>query len=111
MNNATRPASEIVDQLAMIGVSIDESHILTSAKATALFLPRVTARGARVLVVGSVELAKELASAGYQLVEQNADIVVAGLGAHLREAQARGAVDSPWRHIRRPEWRQNLPYR
>ena len=82
-NNATRPASEVIDRLATIGVSIDESHVLTSAKATALFLPRVAPRSARVLLVGSEELAKELASAGYQLVDQNADVVVAGLDLAL----------------------------
>jgi 4-nitrophenyl phosphatase len=48
-----------------------------------LFLPRVAARGARVLLVGSEELAKELTSAGYQLVDQNTDVVVAGLDLAL----------------------------
>lgn len=82
-NNATRPASQVIELLATIGVSIDESHVLTSAKATALFLPRVAARGARVLLVGSEELAKELTSAGYQLVDQNTDVVVAGIDLAL----------------------------
>ena len=78
-NNSARPASEIVERLAALGVRVDESEVLTSAHATALYLPRVAPRGARVLVVGGEGLRDEITRAGYSLVDQNADVVVAGI--------------------------------
>jgi 4-nitrophenyl phosphatase len=78
-NNSARPASEIVERLAALGVRVAESEVLTSAHATALYLPRIAPRGARVLVIGGKGLEDEIAGAGYWLVDQNADVVVAGI--------------------------------
>ena len=78
-NNSARPASEIIERLASLGVQVSESEVLTSAHATALYLPRIAARGARVLVVGGEGLKGEMTRAGYVLVDQNADVVVGGV--------------------------------
>jgi 4-nitrophenyl phosphatase len=68
-----------VERLASIGVQITDDQVLTSAQATALYLPRVAPRGARVLVVGGQGLKDEVARAGYQLVDQEADVVTVGI--------------------------------
>jgi 4-nitrophenyl phosphatase len=78
-NNAARPASEIIERLAAMGVRIDESQVLTSSEATALYLRHIAPRGARVLVVGGEGLTNAMARAGYDLVEKDAEVVVAGL--------------------------------
>ena len=78
-NNSARPGSEIVERLAGLGVEITEDQVLTSAQATALYLPRVAPRGARVLVVGGQGLKDEVTRVGYELVDQAADVVVAGI--------------------------------
>jgi 4-nitrophenyl phosphatase len=96
-NNSARPASEIVERLAGMGTQIDESQVLTSADATALYLPRIAPRGARVYMIGGGGLANALTRAGYQLVEQDADIVVVGIDWTLTYAQLKRAM----REIRR----------
>lgn len=78
-NNSARPAFEIVERLARLGTRIDESQVLTSAEATAMYLPRVAPPGARVFLVGGDGIANALTRAGYQLVQQNADVVVVGI--------------------------------
>ncbi len=78
-NNSARPASEIIERLAALGVKVDADEVLTSAHATALYLPRLAPRGARVLAIGGDGLEDELTRAGYALVDQNADIVVVGI--------------------------------
>jgi len=78
-NNAARPASEIIERMAAMGIRVNESQVLTSSEATALYLRRIVSRGARVLVVGGEGLTDAMTRAGYDLVTQDADVVVAGL--------------------------------
>ncbi len=78
-NNSARPGSEIIERMAHMGVAINASEVLTSAEATALYLPRLAPRGARVFIIGGIGLATALTNAGYELVEQNADVVIAGI--------------------------------
>lgn len=78
-NNSARPASDVLDRLKNLGVPIEERQVLTSAEATALYLPRLAPTAKRVFVVGGEGLANALTRAGYELVEQDADAVVAGI--------------------------------
>ncbi len=78
-NNSARPASEIIERLAALNVRVSASEVLTSAHATALYLPRIAPRGARVFVVGGEGLKDEMMRAGYILVDQDADVVVGGV--------------------------------
>ncbi len=96
-NNSVPPASEIVSRLARMGATIDESTVLTSAQATARYLPRLAAPGARVYVIGGAGLTQELTRAGYRLVEENAEVVIVGLDTRLTYAQLSRAT----REIRR----------
>jgi 4-nitrophenyl phosphatase len=78
-NNSARPGSEIVERLTAMGVKVDETNVLTSAQATALYLPRLAPRGARIFAIGGDGLRDELTRAGYTLVNENADLVVVGI--------------------------------
>ena len=78
-NNSARPASDIVERLATMNVRVCDDDVLTSAQATALYLAHIAPLGSRVFVIGGEGLKDAIAKAGYELVEQNADLVVAGL--------------------------------
>lgn len=82
-NNSARPASDVADRLAQVGVRIDESQVLTSAEATARYLPHITPPIKRIYMIGGDGLASALQQAGYQLVDQDADAVVAGIDLAL----------------------------
>ncbi len=82
-NNSARPASDLIERAAQLGAQIDESRVLTSADATALYLPRILPPGGRVLLVGGEAIRQALTRAGYQLVDKDAEVVVAGLDLSL----------------------------
>lgn len=82
-NNSARPSSDIVERLAEIGVHVQPSQVLTSAEATARYLPRIVAPGARVFVMGGKGITNALANAGYILADENVDVVVAGIDRTL----------------------------
>jgi len=63
-NNASRPPSAVVDQLAGFGVTCTTSDIVTSGQATAHLMAHTLPAGAEVLVVGSPALADEVAACG-----------------------------------------------
>ncbi len=91
-NNSARPTSEIVERLGGMNVTVRAEEVLTSAEATALYLPRLVPRGARVFVVGGEGIANEMERAGYALVDQGADVVVAGLDMTLTYEKLRRAT-------------------
>ncbi len=82
-NNSAHPASDVVDRLARLGAKINESNVLTSAQATALYLPRVAPNAKRVHVLGGRGLSDALTKAGYNVVEQDADVVAVGIDVDL----------------------------
>jgi 4-nitrophenyl phosphatase len=57
--------------------------VLTSAQATALYLPRIAPNAKRVHVLGGHGLSDALTKAGYNVVEQNADVVAVGIDVDL----------------------------
>lgn len=96
-NNSARPEADVVERLARVGVSIEESRVLTSSQATALMLPRLVPHARRGLVIGSEWLTTVLARAGYQIVEHDADVVVVGIDWNLTYEKLKRAT----REIRR----------
>ncbi len=82
-NNSARPAADLLDRAARQGAQIDRSHVLTSADATALYLPRLVAPGGRVYLIGGEAISQALTKSGYLLVNENADAVVVGLDTSL----------------------------
>jgi HAD superfamily hydrolase (TIGR01457 family) len=82
-NNSARPASDIIERLALMNVRADPSEVLTSAEATAKYLPRLIRQGSRVYVVGGQGINDALRRAGFGLVDRNADAVVVGIDPDL----------------------------
>jgi 4-nitrophenyl phosphatase len=78
-NNATKTPQQFVETLAGMSVVVYPDEILTSALATASYLAGITPRGTRVYVVGQDGLRMALQQAGFELVETNAEYVVAGM--------------------------------
>jgi 4-nitrophenyl phosphatase len=66
-------------------VELSADQVLTSAEATALFLPQITPPGSRVLVVGGDGVKSALAKAGYDVVDDEVDVqaVVVGIDWNL----------------------------
>jgi len=82
-NNSARPASDIVERLATLNVRVTPREVLTSAEATAIYLPHLVGKNARVFLVGGEGIRDVLIGAGFTIVEQNADVVVVGLDREL----------------------------
>jgi 4-nitrophenyl phosphatase len=78
-NNATRTPQQFVEKLAGMGVEVHPGEVLTSALATAGYLRSVAPPGTRVFVVGMDGLQTALREAGFVLVEDDAEFVVAGM--------------------------------
>jgi HAD superfamily hydrolase (TIGR01457 family) len=78
-NNSTRTPQQYVDKLAGMGVTVQPGEILTSAQATASYLAGVAAEGTRVFVVGQDGLRAALREAGFAVVEDEPEFVVAGM--------------------------------
>jgi 4-nitrophenyl phosphatase len=78
-NNSTRTPQQFVEKLAGMGVQIKTSEVLTSAQATAAYLAEIAPPASRVFVVGMDGLRMILAEAGFRLVEEDAEFVVAGM--------------------------------
>jgi 4-nitrophenyl phosphatase len=78
-NNATRTPEQFVDKLAGMGVEVYPSEVLTSSLATAGYLAGIAPPGTRVFVVGMEGLRAALQDAGFSLVEEDAEFVIAGM--------------------------------
>jgi 4-nitrophenyl phosphatase len=78
-NNATRTSQQFVDKLARMEVTVYPSEILTSAQATAAYLASIAPPGTRLFVVGMDGLWTALRQAGFDLVEEAPEYVVAGM--------------------------------
>jgi 4-nitrophenyl phosphatase len=78
-NNATRTPEQYADKLSGMGVMVAPGEILNSAQATASYLASIAPRGTRVFVVGEIGLVTALRDEGFELVEDRAEYVVAGM--------------------------------
>jgi 4-nitrophenyl phosphatase len=78
-NNSTRTPTQYVHKLAGMGVTIHADEVLTSAQATAGYLASIAQPGSRVFMVGMDGLEMALRLAGFTLVEDDAEFVVAGM--------------------------------
>jgi 4-nitrophenyl phosphatase len=96
-NNSMHPASDITARLARIGAHVSEEHVLTSAEAAALYLPRIAPNAKRVYLLGGEGLVEAMTRAGYDIVDQDADAVIAGIDVNLTYEKLKRAA----REIRR----------
>ncbi len=91
-NNSQRSRRDVVNKLAGLGIAVEESHVFTSAMATARFLARMKPHGT-AYVLGEGGLLTSLHKNGYSLVSQNPDFVVVGEGRNFTLEMVNNAVD------------------
>ena len=83
-NNSRNTPADYVNKLAAMGVTgIEPRHIVTSGTATVSTLQAQYPPGTRIFVVGGDGLKQLLIKAGFQLVEQDAELVVCGIDFDL----------------------------
>lgn len=81
-NNSSRAGVDYITRLIRLGFPCLEENVFTSGMATGMYLNQ-NYPGARVYLVGTQAFRRELLSYGINLVEENADIVVAGFDTEL----------------------------
>ena len=81
-NNSSRAGADYVPRLRRLGFPCAPENVLTSGMAAARYLNE-NYPGARVCLVGTRALARELVSAGITLDDERADVVLAGFDTEL----------------------------
>lgn len=81
-NNASRAAAAVAGHLAELGYPAGESDVVTSAQAAGRLLAERLAPGTEVLVVGTEDLAAEVATAGLRPVRTATETVGAVVQGH-----------------------------
>jgi 4-nitrophenyl phosphatase len=82
-NNATRTPEEYCEKLASFGVTVKPEQFFTSGIATVYQLHKDFPDGPRVFVFGSPSLKKLLRDNGFDVVDENADLVLASLDREI----------------------------
>ena len=82
-NNATRTPAEYCEKLASFGVTVQPEQFFTSGIATIYQLKKDFPFGPKVYVFGSPSLKKILTDNGIEVVEENADVVLASLDREI----------------------------
>ena len=90
-NNSTRTPGQYVTKLGKMGIAIEESDVLTSAQATALYLERIARPGSRVYAIGEEGLQVALQEK-FTIAEEGADFVVVGMDTGLTYEKLRVAT-------------------
>jgi 4-nitrophenyl phosphatase len=111
-NNSSRAGSDYITRLRRLGFPCEKENVFTSGMATGLYLNE-NHPGARVYLVGTKAFYGELQSYGINLVEEDADVVVAGFDTELVYEKLNKAV----RYLRRgavfieanPDWVCPMP--
>lgn len=81
-NNSSRAGSDYITRLQRLGFPCEAENIFSSGMATGLYLNEKYP-GARVYLVGTQAFRRELLSYGINLVEDDAEVVVAGFDTEL----------------------------
>ena len=81
-NNSSRAGVDYITRLRKLGFPCQEENVFTSGMATGMYLNQ-NHPGARVYLVGTQAFRRELLSYGIELVEEDADVVVAGFDTEL----------------------------
>lgn len=81
-NNSSRAGTDYITRLQKLGFPCERENIFTSGMATGLYLNEKYPDG-RVYLVGTQAFRRELLSYGVNLVEEDADVVVAGFDTEL----------------------------
>ena len=81
-NNSSKAPKIYVEKLARMGLSVDESRIVTSGQATIWYLKQYFP-GKRVFLLGNPLLAEEFLEEGIRLDDGNPEVVVTGFDTTL----------------------------
>ena len=81
-NNSSRAGTDYITRLRRLGFPCEAENVFTSGMATALYLNQHYA-GKPVYLVGTQAFRRELLSYGIPLVEEGAEVVVAGFDTEL----------------------------
>lgn len=81
-NNSSRQGGEYAEKISRLGLPISKEAVLTSGEATALYL-RERHAGARLYLMGTPSLEEEFSQYGFQLVQENPEMVVLGFDQTL----------------------------
>jgi len=77
-NNSVRTRGELMEKLSTLGIESSLGEVITSGYTAAIFLKKLASR-AKVLVIGSEGLKKELSETGLEVVESpSCDFLVVG---------------------------------
>ena len=82
-NNATKTPQEYCEKLASFGVSVKPEQFFTSGIATIYQLKKDFPEDPKVYVFGSPSLKKLLSENGIEIVDENADVVLASLDREI----------------------------
>lgn len=85
-NNSSKNPQTYIDKLERMGLSIDESQIVTSGQATIAYLKR-NFPGRRVFLLGNELLREEFTKEGIILDEQSPEVVTVGFDTSLTYAK------------------------
>lgn len=91
-NNSTKTVSEYLSKLASFGVEVQSNQIITSAEAAASYLIGRYPAKSRVYVVGEPALEQVLAESGFEISDEDVEIVVAGMDRLVTYAKLRTAT-------------------
>jgi NagD protein len=91
-NNSQRTPIDVVNKLTDLGIKVSESHVFTSAMATAHFLAWQRPNGT-AYVLGEGGLITSLHENGYSMVSSTPDFVIVGEGRNFTLEMVNHAVD------------------
>ncbi len=91
-NNSTLDSRAYEHKLAGMGISVPAGRILTSAMATAEYMARNLAPGARVYIIGESGLRTCIAERGFPITDRDPEVVVVGLDRQVTYARLRTAT-------------------
>lgn len=81
-NNSSRAGTDYITRLQRLGFPCEAENVFTSGMATGMYLNQ-NYPGAKVYLVGTKAFERELLSYGINLVQEDAEIVVAGFDTEL----------------------------
>jgi 4-nitrophenyl phosphatase len=81
-NNSSKHRRQYVEKITRLGLPIDEEKVFTSGEATARYLA-ARYSGARLFVAGTPSLQEEFAAHGFQVTDEDAQLVVLGFDTSL----------------------------
>ena len=111
-NNSSRAGEDYITRLRSLGFPCERENVFTSGMATGMYLNQ-NHPGAKVYLVGTKAFERELLSYGINLVQDDAEVVVAGFDTELVYGKLNLAV----RYLRRgakfiaanPDWVCPMP--